>query len=254
MFRRARDRGRRRRHPAALELERLSTQHGFQVTGRDPSLPELPDHHARTEQAVRQALPKPFDLVPTCRLPPTTTIPMMHFNAAPRQMAEILDRSLTSANPSDRARCSPLSIWPDRLRAGARSGLLGLRSEQRARLDLHARAHGRGDRDPLDEGALGARRLRLLHRVGERLDVLRRASPPRTTPCRRRPARCPAFSTRNSTEPPLAPFTASVTSIVTVPTFGFGIMPRGPSTLPRRPTSGIMSGVAMQRSKSICRP
>jgi hypothetical protein len=36
-----------------------------------------------------------------------------------------------------------------------------------------------------------------------------------------------------------------------VPTFGFGIMPRGPSTLPRRPTSGIMSGVAMQRSKLI---
>ena len=39
--------------------------------------------------------------------------------------------------------------------------------------------------------------------------------------------------------------------MVTVPTFGFGIRPRGPSTLPRRPTSGIMSGVAMQRSKSI---
>jgi hypothetical protein len=29
--------------------------------------------------------------------------------------------------------------------------------------------------------------------------------------------------------------------MVTVPTFGFGIRPRGPSTLPRRPTSGIMS-------------
>jgi hypothetical protein len=42
-----------------------------------------------------------------------------------------------------------------------------------------------------------------------------------------------------------------VTSIVTVPIFGFGIMPRGPSTLPRRPTSGIMSGVAIQRSKLI---
>jgi hypothetical protein len=35
---------------------------------------------------------------------------------------------------------------------------------------------------------------------------------------------------------------------------GFGIMPRGPSTLPRRPTSGIMSGVAMQRSKSMAPP
>ena len=29
------------------------------------------------------------------------------------------------------------------------------------------------------------------------------------------------------------------------------MMPRGPSTLPSRPTSGIRSGVAMQRSKSI---
>src|SRR6516164_9653592 len=64
----------------------------------------------------------------------------------------------------------------------------------------------------------------------------------------------PAFSTRNSTEPPLAPCTAVLTSMVTVPIFGFGIMPRGPSTLPRRPTSGIMSGVAMQRSKSIVPP
>ena len=42
--------------------------------------------------------------------------------------------------------------------------------------------------------------------------------------------------------------------MVTVPTFGFGIRPRGPSTLPSRPTSGIRSGVAMQRSKSIVPP
>src|SRR6476620_11510085 len=54
----------------------------------------------------------------------------------------------------------------------------------------------------------------------------------------------PAFSTRNSTEPPLAPATACATSMVTVPTFGFGIRPRGPSTFPRRPTRGIMFGVA----------
>src|SRR6476469_8941762 len=54
----------------------------------------------------------------------------------------------------------------------------------------------------------------------------------------------PSFSTRNSTEPPLAPSTAALTSIVTVPTFGFGIIPRGPSTLPSRPTSGIRSGRA----------
>src|SRR6185295_10711436 len=64
----------------------------------------------------------------------------------------------------------------------------------------------------------------------------------------------PAFSTLNSTEPPLAPCTAPVTSMVTVPTFGFGIMPRGPRTLPSRPTRGMRSGVAMQRSKSILPP
>ena len=41
----------------------------------------------------------------------------------------------------------------------------------------------------------------------------------------------PAFSTRNSTAPPLAASTAPATSIVTVPTFGFGIRPRGPEHL-----------------------
>src|SRR5262245_41806558 len=64
----------------------------------------------------------------------------------------------------------------------------------------------------------------------------------------------PAFSTRNSTAPPFASPTAFFTSMVTVPTFGFGIRPRGPSTLPRRPTSAIMSGVAIRRSKSILPP
>src|ERR1051325_9776106 len=64
----------------------------------------------------------------------------------------------------------------------------------------------------------------------------------------------PAFSTRNSTWPPLAALTASPTFGVTVPSFGFGIRPLGPSTLPRRPTRPIMSGVAMQRSNSILPP
>ena len=40
----------------------------------------------------------------------------------------------------------------------------------------------------------------------------------------------------------------------TVPVFGFGIRPRGPSTLPRRPTARIMSGVATTASKSIQPP
>ncbi len=39
--------------------------------------------------------------------------------------------------------------------------------------------------------------------------------------------------------------------LVTVPVFGLGISPRGPSTLPRRPADFIMSGVAMTASKSV---
>src|SRR6056297_608990 len=42
--------------------------------------------------------------------------------------------------------------------------------------------------------------------------------------------------------------------MVTVPTLGFGIRLRGPRILPRRPTTGIMSGVEMQRSNSIVPP
>ena len=39
--------------------------------------------------------------------------------------------------------------------------------------------------------------------------------------------------------------------MVTVPNFGFGIRPFGPRTRATRPANPIMSGVAMQRSKSI---
>src|SRR5262245_48216251 len=46
----------------------------------------------------------------------------------------------------------------------------------------------------------------------------------------------PALSTRNSTLPAFASRTARPTSNVTVPSFGFGMRPRGPSTLPSRPT------------------
>lgn len=41
---------------------------------------------------------------------------------------------------------------------------------------------------------------------------------------------------------------ALVTSMVTVPAFGFGIKPLGPSTRPRRPTTPIISGVATTTS------
>ena len=39
--------------------------------------------------------------------------------------------------------------------------------------------------------------------------------------------------------------------LVTVPVFGLGIRPRGPSTLPSLPTDRIMSGVAITASKSV---
>src|SRR5271166_618552 len=61
----------------------------------------------------------------------------------------------------------------------------------------------------------------------------------------------PALSTRNSTLPALVSFTALVTSAVTVPVFGLGIRPRGPSTLPSLPAERIMSGVAITASKSV---
>src|SRR5690625_1372603 len=57
-------------------------------------------------------------------------------------------------------------------------------------------------------------------------------------------------STRNSIRPPLMSDTARSTSMVTVPVFGFGIRPRGPSTRPSRPTLPIRSGVATTASKS----
>src|SRR6185436_17995936 len=52
----------------------------------------------------------------------------------------------------------------------------------------------------------------------------------------------PALSARNCTWPALAFFTAPATSGVTVPTFGFGIRPRGPRIWPSWPTTRIASG------------
>src|SRR5439155_315006 len=60
----------------------------------------------------------------------------------------------------------------------------------------------------------------------------------------------PAFSTRNSTLPALISRTALPMSKVTVPTLGLGMRPRGPRIFPRRPTTPIMSGVAIAVSKS----
>ena len=58
-------------------------------------------------------------------------------------------------------------------------------------------------------------------------------------------------SVRYSTLPALDSSTALATSIVTVPTFGLGILPCGPRMRPRRPTTGMRSGVAIATSKSV---
>src|SRR6185436_4505550 len=59
----------------------------------------------------------------------------------------------------------------------------------------------------------------------------------------------PALSTRYVTWPALAFFTAVATSGVTVPTFGFGMSPRGPRIWPSWPTTRMASGLAITRSK-----
>src|SRR5262249_12087495 len=64
----------------------------------------------------------------------------------------------------------------------------------------------------------------------------------------------PALSTRNSTLPAFTSRTARDTSKVTVPSLGFGMSPRGPSTLPSLPTWPMRSGVAMVESNSIQPP
>ena len=58
------------------------------------------------------------------------------------------------------------------------------------------------------------------------------------------------FVRRYSILPALISLTAFVTSIVTVPAFGFSISPFGPRTRPRRPTTPIISGVATTTSNS----
>src|SRR6185436_5041278 len=61
----------------------------------------------------------------------------------------------------------------------------------------------------------------------------------------------PALSARYGTCPAFAFFTASATFGVTVPTFGFGIRPRGPRIWPSWPTTRIASGLATTTSKFI---
>ena len=57
------------------------------------------------------------------------------------------------------------------------------------------------------------------------------------------------LSTRYSTFPAFASETALATSVATVPDFGFGIKPRGPSKRAYLPSFGMYCGVATKMSK-----
>ena len=61
----------------------------------------------------------------------------------------------------------------------------------------------------------------------------------------------PALSALNSSFPALNSLMALSISFVTVPALGLGIRPLGPNTLPNLATFGIISGVAINKSKSI---
>jgi hypothetical protein len=124
---------------------------------------------------------------------------------------------------------------------------------QRRRVDLEARSHGRGQGDALDVGALGAGRTWPLQSVHIGLHVgfegflgeggLADAA-----------VRDAGLLDAELDRAALGVLDRLRDVRVTVPTFGFGIRPRGPSTLPRRPTRAIMSGDAMTRSKSMKPP
>ena len=98
---------------------------------------------------------------------------------------------------------------------------------------------------PFDGRGLGPEDL-----VEHRVVVLEQRSRRRSSPCRSARARC--RSGRCGTRPCRALNSPTVlpTSVVTVPVFGFGIRPRGPSVRPSLPTWPIRSGVAMATSKS----
>src|SRR5436305_9656712 len=118
------------------------------------------------------------------------------------------------------------------------------------RVDPGPRTHRRRQGDALEVLALRGRRLRLDDAVDERVGVgHERVGRERHLPDRR--MMMPVLSTRNSTLPALISFTAFAISTVTVPVFGFGIKPRGPSTLPSLPTARIISGVATTASNSM---
>ena len=139
-----------------------------------------------------------------------------------------------------------------RRRSTQRTSFLGVGTEA-VRVDLDAWTHRRSDGDLLQVATLGCGRLGALQLVEHRPEVLLGAAGSKLAlpivTCT-----LPYRSVRYSTLPPLNSATARATLGVTVPVFGFGIRPRGPSTRPSRPTRGIMSGVAIASRSSSMSP
>ena len=118
------------------------------------------------------------------------------------------------------------------------------------RVDRDARAGGRRDDDLLEVAALRGRRLGPQDLVERGAVVLGQLGFSSNDALPITKCRLACLSTRKLILPPLMSETAFATSGVTVPVFGFGIRPRGPSTRAMRPTLAIWSGVAIAASKS----
>ena len=103
-------------------------------------------------------------------------------------------------------------------------------------VDRDAGAHRRGERDRLDVAALRRRGLGAQDLVehGARSSRPAPSASKETLPMPT--CAMPNLSARYSTLPALSSLTTRPTSIVTVPSFGFGMRPRVPRILPRRPT------------------
>ena len=114
---------------------------------------------------------------------------------------------------------------------GARSGADGAGGGERGEVELDARPHRRGDRGALADRCPSRRPAWPWSTASTKARMFSASCSSPNDALPTEPWTMPAFSTRNSTAPPLDALTAAATSIVTVPTFGFGIRPRGPEHL-----------------------
>ena len=143
------------------------------------------------------------------------------------------------------------------LRAAAQSSFTACAEHlQPLASDIHAdaQAHRARHRHLLQVNPLGARGLGLVQRLHQRLQVLAQRLRRRTKRGRSCTARCRPCRRGTAPGRALAFFTASATSGVTVPTFGFGIRPRGPRIWPSWPTTRIASGAGDHARRIPCLP